>query len=97
MWLSFATSSFYIDQVFAMPLEYFKKQKKKIQDNLHFSLPLNLLKERSRIRKWVRLEREAVGKIHPDVKAVKNRIDDLITRNYLERDKDNPNVFRYLA
>ncbi|XP_015083047.1 cullin-1-like isoform X1 [Solanum pennellii] len=33
----------------------------------------------------------------PDVKAIKKRIEDLITRDYLERDKDEPNLFKYLA
>ncbi|MCL7044953.1 hypothetical protein MKW94_003839 [Papaver nudicaule] len=33
----------------------------------------------------------------PDFKVIKKRIEDLITRDYLERDKDNPNTFRYLA
>ncbi|XP_057964979.1 cullin-1 [Malania oleifera] len=33
----------------------------------------------------------------PDVKAIKKRIEDLITRDYLERDKDNPNTYKYLA
>ncbi|CAI9776246.1 unnamed protein product [Fraxinus pennsylvanica] len=33
----------------------------------------------------------------PDVKAIKKRIEDLITRDYLERDRDNPNLFKYLA
>ncbi|KDP42559.1 hypothetical protein JCGZ_24333 [Jatropha curcas] len=33
----------------------------------------------------------------PDIKAIKKRMEDLITRDYLERDKDNPNTFRYLA
>ncbi|XP_047329991.1 cullin-1-like [Impatiens glandulifera] len=33
----------------------------------------------------------------PDFKAIKKRIEDLITRDYLERDKTNPNLFRYLA
>ncbi|KZV24389.1 cullin-1 [Dorcoceras hygrometricum] len=33
----------------------------------------------------------------PDVKAIKKRIEDLITRDYLERDKENPNLFKYLA
>ncbi|KAL9260269.1 Cullin-1-like protein [Drosera capensis] len=33
----------------------------------------------------------------PDFKAIKKRIEDLITRDYLERDKDNPNLFKYLA
>ncbi|XP_018487938.2 cullin-1-like [Raphanus sativus] len=33
----------------------------------------------------------------PDIKAIKIRIEDLITRDYLERDRENPNMFRYLA
>ncbi|KAJ6962609.1 cullin-1-like isoform X1 [Populus alba x Populus x berolinensis] len=33
----------------------------------------------------------------PDIKAIKKRIEDLISRDYLERDKENPNMFRYLA
>ena len=33
----------------------------------------------------------------PDIKAIKIRIEDLITRDYLERDMENPNMFRYLA
>ncbi|CAM9004193.1 unnamed protein product [Rhodiola kirilowii] len=41
---------------------------------------------------------EQLGKMFkPDFKAIKKRIEDLITRDYLERDKDNPNLFRYLA
>ncbi|XP_039013898.1 cullin-1-like [Hibiscus syriacus] len=33
----------------------------------------------------------------PDIKAIKKRIEDLITRDYLEREKENPNTLRYLA
>lgn len=33
----------------------------------------------------------------PDFKIIKKRIEDLITRDYLERDPNNPNMFRYLA
>ncbi|XP_048442786.1 cullin-1-like [Pyrus x bretschneideri] len=41
---------------------------------------------------------EQLGKMFkPDIKAIKKRIEDLITRDYLERDKENPNMFRYLA
>lgn len=41
---------------------------------------------------------EQLGRMFkPDFKVIKKRIEDLITRDYLERDKDNPNVFRYLA
>lgn len=33
----------------------------------------------------------------PDPKVVKRRIEALIDREYLERDPDQPNVYRYLA
>ncbi|XP_015087426.1 cullin-1-like [Solanum pennellii] len=33
----------------------------------------------------------------PDLKAIKKQIEDLITREYLERDEENPNLFKYLA
>lgn len=33
----------------------------------------------------------------PDFKLIKKRIDDLVAREYLERDKDNQQLFRYLA
>lgn len=33
----------------------------------------------------------------PDLKLIKKRIEDLITREFLERDKDNSQLFRYLA
>lgn len=33
----------------------------------------------------------------PDFKLIKKRIEDLISREYLERDKDNPQLFKYLA
>ncbi|RWR94137.1 cullin-1-like protein [Cinnamomum micranthum f. kanehirae] len=41
---------------------------------------------------------EQLGRMFkPDFKVIKKRIEDLITRDYLERDKDNQNMFRYLA
>ncbi|GMI76049.1 cullin 1, AUXIN RESISTANT 6, INCURVATA 13 [Hibiscus trionum] len=33
----------------------------------------------------------------PDIKAIKKRIEELITREYMERDPDQPTMFRYLA
>ena len=33
----------------------------------------------------------------PDPKVIKNRIESLISREYLERDKDNNGVYKYLA
>lgn len=41
---------------------------------------------------------EQLGRMFkPDFKAIKKRIEDLITRDYLERDKENQNIYRYLA
>lgn len=33
----------------------------------------------------------------PDIKAIKKRIEDLTTRDYLERDQENPNSFKYIV
>ncbi|KAJ4909086.1 Cullin-1 [Raphanus sativus] len=33
----------------------------------------------------------------PDIKMIKKRIEDLISRDYLERDTENPNTFKYVA
>ncbi|CAH8250975.1 unnamed protein product [Arabidopsis lyrata] len=33
----------------------------------------------------------------PDIKMIKKRIEDLISRDYLERDSENPNTFKYVA
>ena len=42
------------------------------------------------------LKRNIVN-LQPDFKIIKKRIEDLIARDYLERDTDNPTLFRYLA
>lgn len=34
---------------------------------------------------------------HPDFRLIKKRIEDLISREYLERDKEDPNTFKYMA
>ncbi|KFK42680.1 hypothetical protein AALP_AA1G025800 [Arabis alpina] len=33
----------------------------------------------------------------PDINMIKKRIEDLISRDYLERDSENPNILKYLA
>jgi len=41
---------------------------------------------------------EQLGRMFkPDFKVIKKRVEDLIAREYLERDKDNPNLFKYVA
>ncbi|CAA7036418.1 unnamed protein product [Microthlaspi erraticum] len=55
----------------------------------------------SKVLGYQQLVSECVEKLSrmfkPDIKAIKKRIEDLINRDYLERDKENPNMFRYLA
>ena len=50
---------------------------------------------------WAQLVLEVVQQLQrmfqPDFRLIKKRIEDLIAREYLERDKDNPNTFKYLA
>jgi cullin 1 len=36
-------------------------------------------------------------KFNPDMKMIKQRIEDLINKEFLERDRENPQVFKYLA
>ncbi|CAH2036010.1 unnamed protein product [Thlaspi arvense] len=54
-----------------------------------------------RVLGYQQLVSECVQKLSlifkPDIKEIKKRIKDLITREYLERDKENPTMFRYLA
>ncbi|KAG0574387.1 hypothetical protein KC19_VG259000 [Ceratodon purpureus] len=41
---------------------------------------------------------EQLGRMFkPDFKVIKKRVEDLIAREYLERDRDNPNMFKYVA
>ena len=44
---------------------------------------------------------EVVGQLQtrfqPDFRLIKKRIEDLIQRDFLERDMDNANQYRYLA
>jgi len=35
--------------------------------------------------------------LQPDIKMIKKRIEDLINRDYLERDTENANTFKYVA
>ncbi len=41
--------------------------------------------------------KQMASRFHPQPADVKKRIESLIEREYLERDKDNRNVYTYLA
>eukprot|EP00668_Euglena_longa_P014540 GGOE01018530.1.p1 GENE.GGOE01018530.1~~GGOE01018530.1.p1 ORF type:complete len:767 (+),score=353.77 GGOE01018530.1:79-2379(+) len=61
---------------------------------------VRLMKSR-RVMEHSQLISEAITQLSqhfkPDPKVIKRRIDDLIAREYLERDGDRTNVYRYLA
>ena len=44
---------------------------------------------------WVRAQ--VVRMFTADAKMVKKRLEDLIDREYLTRDENNPNMYRYVA
>ncbi len=55
----------------------------------------------TRAARRAQLMLEVVGQLQrmfqPDFRLIKKRIEDLIQRDYLERDKENANQYRYLA
>ncbi|TMW89544.1 hypothetical protein EJD97_017038 [Solanum chilense] len=82
-------------------------EKKKVIENVHKdrryaidALIVRIMKSR-KVLGYQQLVIECVEQLgrmfKPDVKSIKKRIEDLITRDYLERDKDEPNLFKYLA
>ena len=70
----------------------------------HLTCNANIVKFRSRKElKHAQLISEVItllsGRFKPEVSLVKTRIEDLISRDYLERpeDEDMPGVYRYVA
>ena len=54
-----------------------------------------------KVMKHQQLVMEVISQLHtlfkPEPKMIRKRIEDLIVREYLERDKDDMQTFRYLA
>ncbi|KAM0029605.1 putative cullin protein, neddylation [Helianthus debilis subsp. tardiflorus] len=89
-----------------IPLPPVDEKKKVIEDvdkDRRYAIDASIVRimKSRKVLEYQQLVMECVGQLRsmfmPDVKAIKKRIEDLITRDYLERDKDNPNMFRYLA
>ncbi|KAJ0601854.1 putative cullin protein, neddylation [Helianthus annuus] len=89
-----------------IPLPPVDEKKKVIEDvdkDRRYAIDASIVRimKSRKVLGYQQLVIECVGQLSsmfmPDVKAIKKRIEDLITRDYLERDKDNPNMFRYLA
>ncbi|KAL3819937.1 hypothetical protein ACJIZ3_005842 [Penstemon smallii] len=89
-----------------IPLPSVDEKKKVVEDvekdrryNVDASL-VRIMKSR-KILGYQQLLMECVEQLSPlfkpDVKLIKKRIEDLIARDYLERDEENPNMFKYLA
>ena len=86
------------------PLE---QEKKKVMDDVdkdrRYAIDAAVVRtmKARKVLKHAELMAEVVTQLNqmfkPDVKMIKKRIEDLITREYLERDPENPQVFKYLA
>ncbi|KAL0725132.1 hypothetical protein Bca4012_039731 [Brassica carinata] len=89
-----------------IPLSYVDERKKVVEDvdnDRRYAIDASIVRimKGKKVLGHEQLVSECVkqlsGMFKPDVKAIKNRIEELIERDYLERDKMNFNMFRYLA
>ncbi|KAL3834094.1 hypothetical protein ACJIZ3_008830 [Penstemon smallii] len=105
---SFEFNSKFTDRMrrIKIPLPSVDEKKKVVEDvekdrryNIDASL-VRIMKSR-KVLGYQQLVMECVEQLSslfkPDIKLIKKRIEDLITRDYLERDGENPNLFKYLA
>ncbi|KAF5937279.1 hypothetical protein HYC85_024785 [Camellia sinensis] len=94
------------------PIDYFELNPKftdKMRDN---QIPLLPVDERKKVVEDIDKDRryaidasivrimnshKLIRTLKPNRKAIKERIEDLITHEFLERDKENPNLFWYLT
>ena len=85
------------------PLEEKKKVLEDVDQDRRYAIDAAIVRtmKARKVLKHQELMLEVVTQLtqmfKPDVKMIKRRIEDLIAREYLERDKDNANVFKYLA
>nr|GEW63000.1 cullin-1 [Tanacetum cinerariifolium] len=86
-----------------VPVEERKKVMEDVDQDRHFAIDASLVRimKSRKVLNRQQLVSECTEQLSrickPDFKVIKKRIEDLITREYLERDKENPNQFRYLA
>ena len=68
---------------------------------LYCTTPLTLVLHCSQALLYQQLVMEVVQQLtrmfKPDIKMIKKRIEHLVESEYLERDKDNQQMFKYLA
>ncbi|GAB2265217.1 hypothetical protein Dimus_000285 [Dionaea muscipula] len=83
-----------------------KKKKKVIEDvdmDRRYAIDASIVRimKSHKVLDYEQLVSECVEQLSsmfkPDLEAIKRRIEDLMARDYLERDKDNPDLFKYLA
>ncbi|GAU37754.1 hypothetical protein TSUD_102700 [Trifolium subterraneum] len=95
-----------IDLTVTIPLPPVDEKKKVIEDvdkDRRYAIDASIVRimKSRKVLNYQQLVVECVEQLgrmfKPDVKAIKKRIEDLISRDYLERDKDNANLFKYLA
>lgn len=104
----FAFNSLFTDKMrrIRVPLPQVDERRKIVEDvdkdrryNIDASI-VRIMKSRKELG-YLQLITECVEQLSrmfkPDIKTIKKRIEDLITRDYIERDKENPQMFRCLA
>ncbi|KAJ8636452.1 hypothetical protein MRB53_010719 [Persea americana] len=89
-----------------IPLPHVDEKKKVIKDvdkERQYAIDASIVRimKRRKVLDHQQLVMECVEQLSrsfkPDFKGIKKRIEHLINMDYLERDKDKPNIFRYLA
>lgn len=106
-----STDSFQVNQKFTSPVRKFRipmaslddsSNPKKVEEDRSFAIEaaiVRIMKARKQMAHQDLLA-EVVGLLvffKPDIKVVKRRIEGLIERDYLERDEENPGVYKYIA
>ena len=85
------------------PLEEKKKVLEDVNKDRRYAIDAAVVRtmKARKVLKHSELMQEVLAQLkqsfRPDVKMIKRRIEDLISREYLERDEDNPQVFKYMA
>lgn len=101
----FEVNSKFTDEnnIIKIPHHYAYKKKELVKDihkdsNCSIEATIVRIMKTNKVMVHEQLVAECVKKLKfkPDVKAIKKHIDDLITREYLERDKDSPDKYKYI-
>ncbi|KAI3690584.1 hypothetical protein L2E82_48703 [Cichorium intybus] len=86
-------------QIPLLPKDEKKKEIEDVDQDRRFTIDASIVRimKFRKVHGYQQLVVVCVEQMNPVFKVIKKRIEDLITRGYLERDKEDPNLLRYLA